>query len=95
MIKIVIDICENKKNVAKHHTYCRIIYDKFNDKMQNKQNNKKFSKFYFCFEIILIQIRLQIIIPFFVNLFKRLIDVFFTLKHVIIAKKIAVCLSTA
>ena len=42
MIEILIYILENEKNVAKHHTWCRIIYDKFDDEMQNKQNDEKF-----------------------------------------------------
>ena len=66
MIEIVIDVFENKRNVVKHYTWCRIIYDKFDDKMQNKQNNEKLSKFYFYFKTFLIQINSPMIIVFFV-----------------------------
>ena len=47
MIEIVIDIFENKKIVAKHHTWCRIIYNKVDDEYRVNKITRNFQTFSF------------------------------------------------
>lgn len=45
------------KNAAKHHSWCKVVLDKFNEEVKSREDGGKTSKFQAYFEAILIQVR--------------------------------------